>query len=119
MDDKAYELYSTLEIAPRPNDTYKILKDFTYRDVTVPAGYHTDGASVPRLFWIFWPPNRSTYLPAVVIHDYLCDKEEYLKADKYFKEIMKLLEIKPITIFFFHKFVRLYHIARYDILKIK
>jgi hypothetical protein len=29
------------------------------------------------------------YLPAVIVHGYLCDKEEYKNADKYFKEILQ------------------------------
>lgn len=119
MTDEKYALFNNLTIRPRDADTYKIIDDYIYKDITVPAGYHTDGASVPRIFWIFWPPNRSAYLPAVIIHDYLCDLEEYEKADRYFKEIMEILEVNPITIFSFHKFVITYHWIRYDILKIK
>jgi len=117
MEFFKYKLYEDLEISPRADDTYKILKDFTYKDVTVSAGYHTNGANIPRILWSIWPPNRSAYLPAVVIHDYLCEKGEYELADKYFKEILEILEIDKLTIWFFATFTRLYHVVKYDILK--
>ena len=46
--------------------------------VYVPAGYLTDGASVPRLFWNIIPPWGS-YGQAAVVHDILC---EYLSITK-------------------------------------
>ena len=39
--------------------------------VDVPAGFVTDGASVPRVFWSALPAWGS-YSRAAVIHDYLC-----------------------------------------------
>lgn len=44
--------------------------------VHVPAGYLTDGASVPRLFWSLIPP-WGIYGQAAVVHDILC---EYLST---------------------------------------
>lgn len=46
--------------------------------VNVPAGYLTDGASVPRLFWNIIPPWGS-YGQAAVVHDIVC---EYLSITK-------------------------------------
>lgn len=46
--------------------------------VNVPAGYLTDGASVPRLFWGLIPP-WGKYGQAAVVHDILC---EYLSITK-------------------------------------
>lgn len=42
----------------------------TKKMVTVPRGFVTDLASVPRLFWIAFPP-CGKYTPAAVVHDYL------------------------------------------------
>jgi hypothetical protein len=39
--------------------------------ITVPAGYITDGASIPRLLWIFLP-SWGKYSRAAVVHDFLC-----------------------------------------------
>lgn len=42
--------------------------------VTIPAGYMSDGASVPRFLWWFLPPwgDRATF--AALLHDYLLDR---------------------------------------------
>lgn len=44
--------------------------------ITVPAGFLTDGASVPRIFWNIFSPFGS-YFPAALIHDYLYSKASY------------------------------------------
>jgi len=44
--------------------------DFTAGDVTVPAGFISDFASIPRLFWRVLPP-WGEYNRAAVVHDYL------------------------------------------------
>lgn len=41
------------------------------RLVEVPAGFVTDGASVPRAFWALLPV-WGRYSRAAVVHDYLC-----------------------------------------------
>lgn len=46
--------------------------------VNVPAGYLTDGASVPRVFWSMIPP-WGKYGQAAVVHDIVC---EYLSITK-------------------------------------
>ena len=43
--------------------------------VTAPAGYETDGASVPRAVWWLLPPFGS-YREAAVIHDYLFEVQK-------------------------------------------
>jgi hypothetical protein len=42
--------------------------------IHIPAGYESDGASVPRLFWRFFPPSGQ-YTGAAIVHDALCDRE--------------------------------------------
>lgn len=57
---------------------YLVVDDYRYdsilldRIITVEAGYKTDFASVPRLFWRIFPPH-GPYVPATVVHDWLCD----------------------------------------------
>jgi hypothetical protein len=38
----------------------------------VPAGIETDGASIPRVLWIAYPPFTGKYRSAAVVHDYFC-----------------------------------------------
>ena len=107
--------YSDVKLQPLRNYRFKVLEEITYKDVTVPAGYLTNGADVPRLFWFIFPPNRTDYLPAVIFHDYLCDLEEYKKADEYFNEIMKELHINKFTRVTMVSSVKIYHLIRYQV----
>lgn len=67
-------------------DHWRVLNSFRFyigspesgKVVYVPAGYLTDGASVPQLFWNIIPPWGS-YGQAAVVHDILC---EYLSITK-------------------------------------
>lgn len=53
---------------------FRLLRPFTYISsygvITVPAGFITDGASIPRLFWTALMP-FGPYFAAAIIHDYL------------------------------------------------
>lgn len=63
----------------------KLVKPFVYkmsdisRSITVPAGFITDFASVPRPLWAVLPP-WGNYGPAAVIHDFLYSvkRQEYV-----------------------------------------
>lgn len=64
-------------------DHWRVLTPFSYKIsetewVTVPAGYLTDGASVPKIFWNIIPP-WGQYGQAAVVHDIIC---EYLTIIK-------------------------------------
>ena len=72
---------------------------FRYRSslgtITIPKGFFTDGASVPRIFWNIFSPWGS-YFSAALVHDYLYSKDsnddfpvdDRAVADKIFKEAM-------------------------------
>lgn len=74
--------------------------------VTVPAGYLTDGATVPSSL-LFAFPKWGNYGPAVVIHDWLCEHGqvnnngvmEFIsrdRIDKIFKEAMDALGVSSV-----------------------
>jgi len=55
----------------------QLLKPFSYVDPkgqtwNVPAGTKTDGASIPRILWLTYPPFTGKYRQAAVVHDYYC-----------------------------------------------
>lgn len=63
-------------------------------DFTVPAGFVSDGASIPSCLWlILGPPIRSNHLIPSVVHDYLCesatDYNERLLGDAVFFKLLK------------------------------
>lgn len=59
--------------------------------VTVPAGFPTDGASIPRVFWPVLDP-YGPWFPAAIIHDWLYSPGNMTftrrEADLIFKEAM-------------------------------
>ena len=81
--------------------TYKTLAELSYTTnkyitYTVPIGFVTDGASIPKLFWsLVGSPFTGLYRRAALIHDYLyaiqTTKRSY--ADKVFLECMKVLKV--------------------------
>ena len=66
--------------------------------IDVPAGFLTDGASVPRVFWSLFDPT-GPYLQAAVIHDYLYNTQVFSRetADEVFLEAMKACGVGFIT----------------------
>ena len=90
--------------------------------ILVEAGFDTDYASVPRLFWSFYPPDGS-YTPAAIIHDALYfyqtagTPSEYhplaaplrisrAQADHVFLEAMTALGVPPLRRRLLHLAVR-------------
>lgn len=71
--------------------TFQLLKDFEACGVVVPAGFITDGASVPRVVWTLFNPVGELF-EASIIHDYLyanaIESKKY--ADLKFKEVADL-----------------------------
>lgn len=66
--------------------------------ITVPRGFTTDFASVPRAFWSLFPP-WGTYGKASVLHDYLYVMQQRPRAecDGIFLEAMKVLGVNIAT----------------------
>ena len=66
--------------------------------VTVPSGFVTDLASIPRIFRLLVPKN-GRHRAAAIIHDYLCMLKldfSRVTADKIFREAMKVLHVPKL-----------------------
>jgi Protein of unknown function (DUF1353) len=63
-----------LSVCPANAKSWVLLEDFLYKDgdtsVTVPRGFETDFASIPRFLWQLLP-QWGLYGWAAVVHDYL------------------------------------------------
>ena len=81
-----------IELKPLSSNKFELLEDYSYKDIVIPKGFITDGATVPRWFWIVVPPFKPRHLPAVIVHDYLIGKGEIKKGNKYFRELLLQLE---------------------------
>ena len=77
--------------------------------VTVPTGFVTDLASIPRVFRLLMPKN-GRHRAAAIVHDYLCRlKMDFsrVKADKIFLEAMKLQGVPKLRRWLMYRAVRL------------
>lgn len=82
---------------------WKLLKEFSYHVgeetsdevITVPVGFITDFASIPRLFWTLIGPPAGEYGKAAVIHDFLYHIQTTTRkyADEVFYEAMQVLGV--------------------------
>lgn len=107
----------SLELAPRQGHSFQILQDFHYRTrnrlILVPKDFISDLASIPRIFWSFYPP-FGTYTLASVVHDYLYSKEgakevsSRKEADQIFLNIMEETKVPKFTRFLFYYATRLF-----------
>lgn len=82
--------------------------------ITIPKGFTTDLASVPRIFWSVYPP-FGRYTSPAVLHDYLYSLVDsglgsmtYKYADKLFLRSMREIGVSRITRNILYYSVRLY-----------
>jgi hypothetical protein len=54
---------------------FTLCQPFYYKvngiEYTIPAGFTTDLASIPRALWSIYSPNKANTIPAAIIHDYI------------------------------------------------
>lgn len=82
----------------------KLVQPFGYIDSKgqtwdVPAGAETDGASIPKAFWLTHPPFTGKYRSAAVIHDYYCRSQTRAWQDTHnvFYEAMRTAGVDDRT----------------------
>lgn len=72
---------------------WEVEKDFKFhfqgKRHTIPKGFKTDLASVPRIFWSVFPP-FGRYAEPAVIHDWACENFDRPTANRVF--LCKMLE---------------------------
>jgi hypothetical protein len=100
FNDEIYYLRAPLQWSP--TDAGSALPS-----VTVPTGFVTDLASIPRAFWQLLPRD-GRYMPAAIVHDYLYWQQQVSKdaADDVFKSAMQDLNVRSATVALIHAGVR-------------
>ena len=87
---------------PLKEKPFELLEEFEFYYhkilITIPAGYCTDFASIPRFFHRVLNP-VGPHGKAAVVHDWLCDggdkRFNYIDAANVFDEGMRVLNVKP------------------------
>jgi len=87
---------------------YRLLEELTLFGHTVPAGFVSDGATVPRVFWSLLPPVHE-YFPSAVLHDWLLYTGYPRKeADQIFRNTMIWIGVNPWRARIMYAAVRLF-----------
>lgn len=104
-------MITVTEISPKQ---FKLEKDFVYQGkwetITIPKGFTTDFASVPKLLqWLV--SSYGQHLQAALVHDYLWslarkNQFSFADADGIFKRIMKETGVGPLKRWFMWSAVR-------------
>jgi len=83
----------------RGTEKFRLVDDLNYQSdllpeiITVPAGFETDFASIPKCLWWYIAPSSPQIRDAAVIHDFLYSTQlvPRLCADTILREAMKSL----------------------------
>lgn len=79
--------------ADERGNVFALLEPLRWGELTVPAGFESDGASVPRFFWrVVFPPGDADALRAAILHDYIYREhpEGWTRgeADRLFRDVL-------------------------------
>jgi hypothetical protein len=95
------QFLSKVELEMLGSYKFKLLNPIVYADskytptsttqIVVPAGFVTDLATIPRLFWSIMPPDGE-YAKAAIIHDFLYTNNtfERYRCDQILEEAMEI-----------------------------
>lgn len=77
--------------------------------ITVPIGFETDFASIPRIFWPLISP-IDNHAKAAVIHDFCYYHGLYNRkvSDQIFREALRVLKVKPWKVSVMYRVLRLF-----------
>jgi hypothetical protein len=83
----------------RVDETFSFESEVLDAIITIPIGFETDFASIPRAFWSWLPPTGK-YSRAAVIHDFLYrtpGMATRAQADAVLREAMEILNVGWLT----------------------
>ena len=82
----------------------------------IPKGFKTDLASIPRILWSIFPPQKSEFVTPSILHDYMYTiryKNDRALADEVFYEAIKLKGASTITSLLMWSSLRLFGESHY------
>lgn len=103
-----------IEIKHLNNKWWEVAKDYSYGDITIPKGFKTDLASIPRILWTICPP-FGNYTTAAIIHDnaYSVKYNTRKQADKEFRDNCIKLGVSKWKANLFYRTVRMFGGSHY------
>lgn len=101
-------------VTPISSTEWKLMESLQYtvfkKSFIVPAGFITDFASVPRIFWSRYAAWDIHYGPPAILHDFLYQGQVVPRkeADEMFLELMRLAGVSLWTRYRFYFAVRMF-----------
>jgi len=100
---------------------FTICEPFLYnvdgKSYRVPQGFTTDLASIPKILWSIYSPNKANTIPAAVIHDYLyfCPGEmTRAEADRIFYDVLLYKHVHSFTAYKYWASVRAFGFSHFN-----
>lgn len=91
---------------------YRLVEPIELFGYTVPAGFVTDGASIPKIFWSFiGSPFTGKYVEVAILHDYLYSGAEdisFKEANRIFYEGMRRVGVNRFKAYLMYIAVKLF-----------
>jgi len=88
---------------------YRVVKPFHHMGYTVPSGFITDGASIPKAFWsLVGSPFTGKYVKVAILHDYLYSGAEnvsFEEANRIFYNGLREAGVNRLKAFLMYKAV--------------
>ena len=89
--------------------TARVVEDFDWDGAHIPAGFITDGQSVPKIFHAYARPFGPGLWPALPHdYDYYTQEREQVEADGLFRQRELLIETRPSKAWWLWKVLRLF-----------
>lgn len=84
-------------------------------NIVVPADFITDGASIPRIAWI-WKRPTGKHFEAAIVHDYLYETHKFSRkrSDQIFYKLMLKYGVKRHRAYIMYKAVRIFSKVFWD-----
>jgi hypothetical protein len=88
------------------------------KTIIMPKGMETDFASIPRLFWVLYPPHLKQYREPAIVHDYLYIEQKTIVsrafADMEFRRLLLREGVSIFTAYLFWAIIRIFGAKRWN-----
>lgn len=96
---------------------YRLVEPMKIMRYVVPAGFITDGASIPRFFWsLVGSPFTGKYVEVAILHDYLYSGAidiSFKEANRIFYKGMRKADVNKVKAYLMYKAVSFFGKKRF------
>lgn len=95
---------------------YKTNRNLSLCGITIPEGFDSDGATIPKCFRRIFDKEEYKYLIPAILHDYMyANQMGFLRSNVCFYKAMRIYKVYPVTRIAFFSAVSLFGYYAYFI----